>query len=163
MGARLADNQNAAIFDDFWQSRTPTYYTYFKREFDKKGVNIGVLAGGVLLLSGIEAEFSLADQNRSEEFKYVPHVYLNGDEIDCQTIKERSTLNLDWRKRIAFVGKLKPLGITRFSVRVEKTPVAKRSVRGRGISRRLIDYRFKILKQPELNSQELGSDFSFST
>ena len=53
MGARLACNQNAAIFDDFWQSRTPTYYTYFKREFDKKGVNIGVLAGFVLLLSGI--------------------------------------------------------------------------------------------------------------
>ena len=53
MDARLACNQNAAIFDDFWQSRTPTYYTYFKREFDKKGVNIGVLAGFVLLLSGI--------------------------------------------------------------------------------------------------------------
>ena len=53
MGARLACNQNAAIFDDFWQNRTPTYYTYFKREFDKKGVNIGVLAGFVLLLSGI--------------------------------------------------------------------------------------------------------------
>ena len=53
MGVRLAGNQNAAIFDDFWQSRTPTYWTYFKREFDKKGVNIGVLAGFVLLLSGI--------------------------------------------------------------------------------------------------------------
>ena len=53
MGARLACNQNAAIFDDFWQSRTPTYYTYFKREFGKKGVNISVLAGFVLLLSGI--------------------------------------------------------------------------------------------------------------
>ena len=53
MGARLAGNQNAAIFDDFWQSRTPTYYTYFKREFGKKGVNIGVLAGFVLLLAGI--------------------------------------------------------------------------------------------------------------
>ncbi len=106
-------------------------------------------------MSGIEAEFSLADQNRSEEFKYVPHVYLNGDEIDCQTIKERSTLNLDWRKRIAFVGKLKPLGITRFSVRVEKTPVAKRSVRGRGISRRLIDYRFMPKVKPDTNADEI--------
>ena len=27
--------------------------TYFKREFDKKGVNIGVFAGFVLLLAGI--------------------------------------------------------------------------------------------------------------
>ena len=75
----------------------------------------------------IEAEFSLADQNWSEEYKYVPHVYSGGEEIDCQTVKEKSTLNLDWRKRIAFIGKLKPLGITRFSVRVEKTPVVKRS------------------------------------
>ncbi len=75
----------------------------------------------------VEAEFSLADQNWSEEYKYVPRVYLNGEEIECQTIKERSTLNLDWRKRIAFIGKLKPLGLTRFSVRVEKTPVIKRS------------------------------------
>ncbi len=54
MGARLAGNQNAAIFDDFWQSRTPTYWTYFKREFAKKGVNIGVLAGLVLCLAGIK-------------------------------------------------------------------------------------------------------------
>ena len=60
MGARLACNQNAAIFDDFWQSRTPTYYTYFKREFGKKGVNIGVLAGFVLLLSGIEIGYKIA-------------------------------------------------------------------------------------------------------
>ena len=58
MGTRLANNKNAAIFDDFWQSRTPTYWTYFKREFDKKGVNIGVLAGFVLLLAGI-ASFPL--------------------------------------------------------------------------------------------------------
>ena len=54
MGARLAYNRNAAIFDDFWQSRTPTYRSCFKRELDEKGINIGVLAGLVLLLSGIE-------------------------------------------------------------------------------------------------------------
>ena len=59
MGVRLAGNQNAAIFDDFWQSRTPTYWTYFKREFDKKGVNIGVLAGFVLLLAGMASESSV--------------------------------------------------------------------------------------------------------
>ena len=60
MGVRLAGNQNAAIFDDFWQSRTPTYWTYFKREFDKKGVNIGVLAGFVLLLAGIICDIKTA-------------------------------------------------------------------------------------------------------
>ena len=76
----------------------------------------------------VEVEFSLADQNWSEEYRYVPHVYFGGEEIPCQTIKERSTLNLDWRKRIVFSGKLKPLGITRFSVRVEKSPMKKREL-----------------------------------
>jgi len=76
----------------------------------------------------IEAEFSLADQNWSEEYSYVPHVYSGDDEILCQTIKERSTLNLDWRKRIVFSGRLKPLGITRFSVRVERMPIIKREL-----------------------------------
>ncbi len=33
--------------------------TYFKREFDKKGVNIGVLAGFVLLLSGIDTSSAM--------------------------------------------------------------------------------------------------------
>ena len=53
MGARLASNQNAAIFNDFWQSRTKSYFMYYKREFGKKGVNISVLAGFELLLAGI--------------------------------------------------------------------------------------------------------------
>ena len=76
----------------------------------------------------VEVEFSLADQNWSEEFRLTPRVYLSGEEIECQTIKEKSTLNLDWRKRIIFAAKLKPLGLTRFSVRVEKTPIKKREL-----------------------------------
>ncbi len=75
----------------------------------------------------IEAEFSLADQNWSTEFYYEPHVYYDGKELPCQTIKERSTLNLDWRKRIVFTAPLKPLGLTRFSVRVQKTPLPKKA------------------------------------
>ena len=50
MGARLASNQNAAIFNVFWQSRTKSYFMYFKREFGKKGVNISALAGGRITL-----------------------------------------------------------------------------------------------------------------
>ena len=68
----------------------------------------------------VEAEFTLADQNWSDEICFVPHIYdADGQELVCQQIKEDSTLNLDWRKRIIFEGKLKPLGITRFSVRVK--------------------------------------------
>ena len=75
-------------------------------------------------ISVIEAEFSLADQNWKENTVYVPHVFdENGTELPCQQIKENSTLNLDWRKRIIFIGKLKPLNLTRFTVKMspEKT------------------------------------------
>lgn len=68
----------------------------------------------------VEAEFTLTDQNWSDEICFIPCVYdENGKELVSQQIKEDSTLNLDWRKRIIFEGKLKPLGITRFSVRVK--------------------------------------------
>lgn len=78
----------------------------------------------------IEAEFTLADQNWQENVCYVPHVYNeNGEELCCQQVKEASTLTLDWRKRIIFEGELKPLGITRFSVRVQATPAVKKTAK----------------------------------
>lgn len=70
----------------------------------------------------VEFEFSLPDQNWSEEFEYEPHVYLGGEELICQQIKERSTLNLDWRKRVIVEAPLNSLGMTRFSVKVEQAP-----------------------------------------
>ena len=51
-GGFSAINQNADIFDDFWQRRTQTYYTYFKREFDKRRENCGVLAGSNAIACG---------------------------------------------------------------------------------------------------------------
>ena len=82
--------------------------------------------------TAVEAEFSLADQNWSDETVFVPHVYTeSGTEIACQQVKEDSTLSLDWRKRIVFAADLKPLGVTRFSVRVsaeKKTESAAKAV-----------------------------------
>lgn len=67
----------------------------------------------------IESEFSIADRNFGTSVT-IPHVFDEcGCELKCQTVKESSTLNLDWRKRIVFEGRLKPLGMTRFSVRTE--------------------------------------------
>ena len=72
----------------------------------------------------IEVEFSGEDQNWSTEFHFEPHIFdENGNELTCQRIKEDSTLNLDWRKRIVFEGTLRPLGVTRFTVRLEKGAV----------------------------------------
>ena len=42
-----------------------------------------------------------------------------GNYVPYQVIKEESNLNLDWRKRIIFEAKLKPMALTRFSVYVE--------------------------------------------
>ena len=38
----------------------------------------------------------------------------NGSLVPCQTIKEESNICMQWRKRVIFKAKLKPMGITRF-------------------------------------------------
>ena len=71
-----------------------------------------------------EVEFSLADQNWSDEYHLMPVVYdESGNEIPSQLIKENSTLNLDWRKKLVFTPTLSPLGITRFTAKLKKVPI----------------------------------------
>lgn len=72
----------------------------------------------------VEVEFMLADQNWSDEYHFVPEVYCDEMRLPTQQIKEASTLNLDWRKRVIFEGKLKPMGITRFDIRTRSTHVS---------------------------------------
>ena len=68
----------------------------------------------------VSCEFMLADQNWKEDIRSSVHVTDSEEkEIPVQLIKEESNLNLDWRKRIVFNAKLKPLGITRFSVWID--------------------------------------------
>ncbi len=75
----------------------------------------------------IEAEFSLSDQNWSEEFVFDPQIFDEfGNELASQQIKEESTINLDWRKKIVFAGKLKPLSITRFTIKTRKIEISKK-------------------------------------
>ena len=72
------------------------------------------------LCENIECEFMLADQNWSTEI--VSHITMldeKGNSVPCQVIKEESTINLDWRKRIVFQARLAPLALTRFSAFVE--------------------------------------------
>ncbi|MBQ8395279.1 MAG: hypothetical protein IJX49_06875 [Clostridia bacterium] len=70
----------------------------------------------------VEVEFMLENQNWKEEIRYTPHVYFEGKEIPCQTVKEESTLNLDWRKKVVFEGKLAPMSLTRFTIKVTEVP-----------------------------------------
>ena len=68
----------------------------------------------------IEAEYMLKNQNWTK-YHLLSKVYCGDKEIPSQEIKEGSNLNLDWRKRIIFDAKLKPMSLTRFSVYSEKT------------------------------------------
>ncbi len=79
------------------------------------------------LTTPVEVDFSLADQNWSETHHFTPHVYdENGRELPSQTVKEESTLNLDWRKKVVFEAPLKPLGITRFSICTTADPIVEK-------------------------------------
>lgn len=63
----------------------------------------------------LEAEYMLKNQNWTK-YHLLSKVYCGENEIPSQEIKEESNLNLDWRKKVIFEAKLKPMGVTRFSV-----------------------------------------------
>ena len=72
------------------------------------------------LCDNVECEFTLADQNWSETMS--SHITVkdeNGNIVPYQVIKEESNLTLDWRKRIIFEAKLKPLSLNRYSVYID--------------------------------------------
>ncbi|WP_339318504.1 glycoside hydrolase family 38 C-terminal domain-containing protein [Paenibacillus sp. FSL R10-2734] len=64
-----------------------------------------------------ECEFMLEDQNWNEELS-MPMVYRDGQLLPCQPEKERSNLNLDWRKRVVFEAVLAPSSMNRFDSRI---------------------------------------------
>ena len=72
------------------------------------------------LCDNVECEFMLADQNWDEQkASRITVLDEQGNKVPYQVIKEESNLNLDWRKRIIFEAKLKPLQLTRYSVYVD--------------------------------------------
>ncbi len=84
------------------------------------------------LCSNIECEFTLADQqwneNISSSFTLLDE---QGNNVPFQTIKEESNLTLDWRKRIIFEARLKPMQTARYSLYidfVEKTAQQKQPI-----------------------------------
>ena len=72
------------------------------------------------ICENVECEFTLADQNWNENINSVLRVVdENGNTVPYQIIKEDSNLNLNWRKRVIFEAKLKPLSLARYSVYVD--------------------------------------------
>ncbi|MBQ7906633.1 MAG: alpha-mannosidase [Clostridia bacterium] len=81
------------------------------------------------ITDNVECEFSLADQNWSEEIaSKIRVVDESGRTVPYQVIKEESNLTLDWRKRIIFEASLKPMALARFSVYVDFEPARRREI-----------------------------------
>ncbi|MBE0697183.1 MAG: alpha-mannosidase, partial [Anaerolineaceae bacterium] len=61
----------------------------------------------------VECEFQLADQNWAGDFTNAV-AYQGGQDLPTQVEQEASSLNLDWRKKVAFRAKLAPGQMNRF-------------------------------------------------
>lgn len=73
------------------------------------------------LKTNVECEFMLADQNWSDNDSFI--TVKDGETlIKSQRVKEDSTINLDWRKRVIFEAELPPMSMKRYSVYVEPRP-----------------------------------------
>lgn len=74
------------------------------------------------LEENIACEFMLPDQNWEDDVSHFIVKDEQGNILTHQVIKEESNINLDWRKKIVFAAKLKPLSINRFTVKIYLAP-----------------------------------------
>lgn len=79
------------------------------------------------IVSEFELGFILAAQNWNEgEFTIGKVFDTDGNPLPTQNEKPECTFNLDWLKKISFVGKIAPSGITRFDCKLEVKKFADR-------------------------------------
>lgn len=77
----------------------------------------------------IECELSIIPTELYEkEFSQIEIYDEQGKKLCAQTVKEYSNQSIDWRKKVVFYGKLKPLGITRFTAKTVVKPKMKYSI-----------------------------------
>lgn len=69
----------------------------------------------------VDCQFQLADQNWTDTFT-VMDVYSGEEKLPSQIEKESCNLNLDWRKRVVFKAKLKPMSMNLFECRPRLVP-----------------------------------------
>lgn len=116
------------------------------------------------LTDNVECEFMLADQNWNGEIESVITVKdENGQTVPYQVIKEESNLNLDWRKRIIFEAKLKPLALSRYSVYIEfkeskRKEIKREFIFDNGKKHVEIDEKTGLLKSYKINGVEYLKD-----
>lgn len=68
----------------------------------------------------VTCEFNLADQNWEDNFTVMDVFTEDGKELPSQIEKESSNLNLDWRKKVVFNAKLKPMQTALFECKPRK-------------------------------------------
>ncbi len=108
----------------------------------------------------VECEFMLADQNWSTENVASFRLYdESGNPVRFQVVKEESNINLDWRKKIIFEAKLKPLALSRFSLYVDFAPKratekANAFIYDDGVKHVEIDKNSGLLKSFRVNGKE---------
>ena len=116
------------------------------------------------LCENVECEFSLADQNWNEDiYSRITVLDKDGNSVPYQVIKEESNLTLDWRKRIMFEARLKPMSLARYSVYVSLEPTEKKAreecfVFDNGRKYVEIDKNTGLLKSYKIEGQEYLSD-----
>lgn len=77
----------------------------------------------------VEVEFQLEEQNFNVPEVTLAHVRTpDGAYLPTQNIKEDCTFNLDWRKRIVFRAKLKPMSMNRFDCELYAIKEPKRPI-----------------------------------
>jgi alpha-mannosidase len=69
----------------------------------------------------VECEFQLADQNWGDDFTSAA-AFSGEQKLPTQVEQEASSLNLDWRKKVAFRAVLAPAQMNRFDCRLERIP-----------------------------------------
>lgn len=74
----------------------------------------------------IESEFQLEDQNWNDEYTTAEVYDEQGNRLPSQNEKEDGSINLDWRKKVAFRAVLKPMSINRFDCVLEVKKGGKR-------------------------------------
>ena len=71
------------------------------------------------VMCDLDTEFVLASQNWNEQEYTIAEVYdEKGRRLPSQTINPESSINLDWRKHIAFTAMLPPCNIARFNCKL---------------------------------------------
>lgn len=79
--------------------------------------------------ANIACELMIERNDGLEEWTRVCVTGEAGATLPSQTVKEEGNVNLDWRKKVVFEGRLKPFTITRFSLYTKREPYTPPPVR----------------------------------